>query len=133
MCEIAISLGLAALGVAALIDGYVLCARHAELTSLSLAAQAQALERMEQVRAAKYDLVSSPPVTNLQSSEFPVLVKLLDVPLSKVPRYGTNFTTIADVVTNAMLKSIRVDCVWSWLDGKVYSNTILTYRGPDQQ
>src|SRR5687768_12065782 len=121
LCEIAIAMGLAALGVAALIDGYVLCARQAEMTSLSLAAQAQALERMEEVRAAKYDLVSSPPVIDVAGTNFLVSVKLLDVPLSKVPRYGTNFTTISDVVTNDLLKQIRVDCVWSWIDGRVHS------------
>jgi hypothetical protein len=127
-----IALALTVVGVSAVIKGYVFSLRQAEISSLNLAAQAQVLERFEQVRAAKWDMISDPPVDNVQSSYFPPLVQVLDVPSLKTIRYGTNFTTITTVWANPPLKAVRVDCVWSWLNGKLYTNSILTYRGPDQ-
>lgn len=132
LVEIVIAMSLTAFGITALINGYVLCARQAETSSLNLAAQAQALERFEQVRAAKWDPIADPPIDQVYSTNFPTIVKVLDVPCLKMERYATNYTTITTVSTVPPLKSIRIDCVWSWLNGKVYTNSILTYRGPDQ-
>ena len=132
LIEIVIAMALTTVGISALVNGYVLCARQAETSSLNLAAQAQALERFEQVRAAKWDPIADPPVDQVYSTNFPKLVKVLDVPCLKMERYATNYTTITMVSTNPSLKCSRVDCVWSWLNGKVYTNSIITYRGPDQ-
>lgn len=132
LCEITIAMALTAIGVCALVNGYVLSARQAEISSLNLAAQAQALERFEQVRAAKWDPVADPPVDQVWSTNFPTTNMVLDVPLLKKERYATNYTTISVISTNPPLRCIRVDTVWSWLNGKVYTNSIVTYRGPDQ-
>ena len=45
---------------------------------------------------------------------------------------GTNFTTISDVAGLQPLKLIRVDCVWPFLRHGVFTNTMVTYRAPDQ-
>jgi len=132
LIEIVIAMALTTVGISALVNGYVLCARQAEISSLNLAAQAQALERFEQVRAAKWDPLADPVVDQVTNSAFPTIVRVLDVPCLKMERYATNYTTITTVSTNPPLRSIRIDCVWSWLNGKVYTNSILTYRGPDQ-
>jgi hypothetical protein len=131
LCEIVISLALTSLSVAAIIDGYVLCAKQAETSSLHLAAQAQALERLEQTRAAKWDPNANPLVDDVTSANFLPVILPLDVPSPTVQRFATNITTVTVISTTPPLKAIKVETIWSW-NGKLYTNVITTYRGPDQ-
>jgi Tfp pilus assembly protein PilV len=131
LCEVVISLALTSLSVAALIDGYVVCARQAETSALHLAAQAQALERLEQIRAAKWDPYADPPVDQIWTTNFPAVVRVLDVPSRSAERWATNFTTVQVISTTPALKAVRIATVWG-ANGKLYTNSITTYRGPDQ-
>ncbi|HKQ37918.1 MAG TPA: hypothetical protein VJ063_07555, partial [Verrucomicrobiae bacterium] len=63
---------------------------------------------------------------------FPVLIKVLDIPRKNMKIYATNYTTISLISANPPLKMMRVDCVWPWMKKKTYTNTVMTYRGPDQ-
>jgi hypothetical protein len=45
--------------------------------------------------------------------------------------YATNYTTITTLSTIPPLRHIRVDCVWNFMNGKRFTNTVFTYRGPD--
>ena len=89
---------------------------------------------MEQARSANWDLLASPPRDQLVSANFPTTNEVLDIPIS-----GTNivnatiFTTITPVSTNLQLRLIRVDCVWPFLNRGLFTNSIQTYRAPDQQ
>jgi hypothetical protein len=57
----------------------------------------------------------------------------LDVPATGTPFYGTNFITLTCVSVTPPLRMIRSDCYWTFpADGKVYVNTVVTYRAPDQ-
>ena len=133
LVETVIALAIAAMVVGGLITGFVQSARQAESTAYILAAQSQVSEGLEQVRAAKWDPTASPAVDQVVSSNFPPFVQLLDVPgSSSRPIYGTNLTTISVVSTNPWLKMIRVDCVWRFLNGSLYTNSMFTYRAPDQ-
>jgi len=130
LVEIVISLALTSLSVAAIIDGYVVCARQAESSALHLAAQAQALERLEQIRAAKWD----PNVDfgdEIWGTNFLPVEKVLDIPSRNAKRMATNITTIRVISTTPPLKAIKIETIWGW-NGKLYTNTIATYRGPDQ-
>lgn len=130
--EIVISLAISTVGLAALVDSYVLCTRQAESSAFIYAAQSQALERLEETRAAKWDRKASPLVDDVQSTNFPMIVRILDVPKGTRKIYGTNYTTIQTVSTTPPLKLIEVACVWPWVNGKVYTNIVTTYRAPDQ-
>ena len=132
LCEIVISLALTSLSVAAIVDGYVVCARQAETSALQIAAQAQALERLEQIRAAKWDPNADPPVDQIWTSNFPPVIKVLDVPSRNVQRLATNLTTVRVISTTPPLKAIKIETIWGWSNGRLYTNTIATYRGPDQ-
>jgi prepilin-type N-terminal cleavage/methylation domain-containing protein len=47
--------------------------------------------------------------------------------------YATNYTTIWGVTNgSAVYKGVKVDCVWSFMSRGVFTNSIVTYRGPDQ-
>jgi hypothetical protein len=89
--------------------------------------------RLEQTRAAKWDTLASPPVDELVSSNFPVLIAPLDVPVAgSTAQFATNLTTITTVSTDPPLKMIRVECVWSLLARGPFTNTLTTWRAPDQ-
>lgn len=132
LVEIVISLALTAVSVAAIIDGYVLCSRQAETSALTFAAQAQALERLEQTRAAKWDPGAADPVDEVVQTNFIPTEVVLDVPNRNIRRMATNFTIIRQISVNPPLKGIRIETVWAWSNGKLYTNSVTTYRGPDQ-
>ena len=133
LAEVVIATALAALVVGGSIYGYVISAQRAEWSAYSLAAQSLAVQRMEQARAAKWDPLGYPPVDELVSSNFPVQVNVLDIPITKTNIvYGTNYTVITTISANPPLKMVKVDCVWPFARRGVFTNTVATYRAADQ-
>jgi type II secretory pathway pseudopilin PulG len=131
--EVVVSLAIAAITIASVVSGYLFSARQMEQAACSTAAEFMARHRTEQTRSAKWDPLANPPVDEVVSSNFPVLVSILDVPVSgNNPAYGTNTTTITTVSDDPPLKLIRVDCVWSLGSRGPVTNTINVYRAPDQ-
>jgi prepilin-type N-terminal cleavage/methylation domain-containing protein len=131
LIEVIFSIAIGALMMGAVTTGYIQCLRQAEWTSHSLAANSLAVQRLEQTRNAKWEWQKTDQVT---STNFPVDVQILDIPISKTNIiYGTNFTTISTISTNPPLKMIRVDCVWAFVNGALYTNTVATYRAPANQ
>src|SRR5207248_10730160 len=106
-----IAVAMAAMVIGGLSTGFVQSAGQAESSAYIFAAQARASVGLVQVRAAKWDpAVSTGAVDQVVSTNFPVVVQLLDVPGSSArPIYATNITTISTVSTNPLLKMIRVD------------------------
>jgi type II secretory pathway pseudopilin PulG len=133
LTEVVISLVIAAVTCVSIISGYVFTAQAAEWSAYNLAANSLAMQRMEQTRAAKWDLKAADPVDEFRQTNFPARVEILDIPISgtNVVR-ATNVTTITTVSTNPPLRMVRVDCSWEFKNGRVFTNTITTYRGPDQ-
>ena len=133
LVETTVSLAISAVVVAGVVSGFVQSARQAEVSGYVLAAQGLASQGLEQVRAAKWDPGASPPVDQIASTNFPQLVQPLDVPgTGRTLSYATNTTTILTIATNPALKMIRVDCVWRFLNGRLMTNSMFTYRAPDQ-
>ena len=125
--------GLAALAVGGTIYGYVMGARRSEWSAYRLAANSLAIGRVEQARAAKWDPLGFPPVDELVQTNFPVTVSVLDIPISRTNIvYATNVTTISVISTNPALKMIRVDTSWRFVREGTFTNTVVTYRAPDQ-
>src|SRR5438876_840400 len=109
LIETVIAVAIAAMVIGGLITGFVQSARQAESSAYILAAQAEASQGLEQVRAAKWDpTVSTGAVDQVVSANFPPFIQLLDVPGSgSRPVYATNITTITTVSANPLLKMIR--------------------------
>lgn len=134
LVETVIALCIAMVVIAGLISGFVQSARQAESSAYFLAAQAMASQGLEQVRAAGWDpLCVTGVVDYVQGTNFPAVVQALDVPGSsgKIV-YATNRTTISTISANPPLKMIRVDCVWNFMGVRDYTNSMFTYRAPDQ-
>lgn len=133
LAEVVVSTALGAITIGASIYGYVMSSKRAEWAGYSLAANSLAMQRVEQARACKWDPFGNPPVDQLVSSNFPVQVNILDIPISGTNIvYATNYTTISTISTNPALRMIRVDCTWMFMGKGPYSNSVATYRAPDQ-
>ncbi len=133
LVEVVVALSISGLAVGAIVSGYLFSATSAEKSALALAANARAMERIEETRSARWDTASSPAVDELVSTNFPSKVMTLDLSGSGSGiTYATNFTDITMVSVSPPLKRIRVDCVWKFQGSKPLTNTIETCRAPDQ-
>lgn len=132
LAEVIIAIALSAMVLASLISGYLATARRAEWTAMSEAAQLKVVNRMEQVRAARWDPWAVPPVDMLTASNFPVWVEDLFTPLGGTnATQATNIVTIQTISDKPPLKLIRVQCQWRFLDNRLYTNSLMLYRQPD--
>ena len=119
--------------VTGVVSGFTQAHKTAEWSAYSLAAQSLALQPLEQARAAKWDPTRAVPLDELVQSNFPNRVLVLDVPISgtNVVR-ATNTVWIRDVSTNPPLRSVTVECTWSFPQRGTLTNRVMTYRAPDQ-
>ena len=132
LAEVVVSAALAAITVAGVITGYVQSQERADWSGSSLAAQALAVQRLEQTRAARWDTEAG--VDQVITANFPTQSLPFDLPMAGTNvLYATNYTTITSISTNApLLKMIQVDCVWRWnRTSRIFTNSVATYRAPD--
>ena len=133
LVETLVAMMVVAVTIAATINGYILAANRAEWSAQSLAAHSLAIQKMEQVRSATWNMTGEFPVDNIVEANFPESKSVLDLPVS-----GSNivsavtYTKITTVSTNPALKMIRVDCVWPYRERGSFTNTLVTYRSPEQ-
>src|SRR5438105_864393 len=135
---------MAALTVAALVGGYISSTVAAERSSLSLAANTRAIERLEETHAATWNITTGEDelgtnVATAPPTNFPPKVVVLDLsaqgsnPTNGIT-YATNYTTITQVSPSPLLRRIRVDCVWRFRNrqySNLITNSVETLRGPD--
>jgi type II secretory pathway pseudopilin PulG len=133
LIETVIAMLVVAVTIAATVNGYILSSNRAEWSSQSLAAHSLAMQKLEQVRAADWDLTRDIPVDLATEANFPTTNAVLDLPIS-----GSNvvtatlYTSIKTVSTSPPLKMVRVDCVWPYRERGFFTNTIMTYLSPEQ-
>ena len=135
LAEVVVALAIASVMVASLVGGYIYSTVSAEKSSLSLAANTRALERLEDTHGAIWNVSGWPVVDQLVASNFPAKVVVIDL-AGQGPgiTYGTNYTAITQVSLAPLLRRVRVDCVWGFQSGKysaLFTNTVETLRGPD--
>lgn len=115
--------------------GYVSAAKRTEWSGYSLAAQALAIQQIEQARSAKWDILSVPSVNEI--TNIPTVTWTnMDIPYSGTNyTRATNFTTIKQVTitTNPFVSvyMVRVDTVWN-TRGVLFTNSIANYYAPDR-
>jgi prepilin-type N-terminal cleavage/methylation domain-containing protein len=133
LMEVVISLAILGVSLGGILTLYVRSAQRADWSGYSVSAQMMALGGLEQCRAAKYDPHGSPPTDALVSANFPSRVDILDPATANgIVSYGTNTTTILMISTNPELKLVRVDCTWTYPGRGVFTNSVSTYRAPNQ-
>ena len=129
--EVVISVAISSIAIGGIIYGYVVSAKRAEWSGYSLAAHTAAVQMAERSRAAKWDPTRDPVVDMLTSAQFPEEKVLMDIPVTGTNAvYAVVKTTISVISTSPHIKMIRVDCVWPFMNGRNYTNTVVTYRSP---
>jgi type II secretory pathway pseudopilin PulG len=134
LAEVVVCLAIVALLFGGIITGYMQGAYRAEWAGYNLAAQALAMQQIEQAKTAVWDD---------QHNEFTNLLQMtwatLDLPINGTNRvYATNYVT---VTTNQVSSSpdifvqmVKVDTVWPYIRGGqvlYYTNTVADYFAPD--
>lgn len=133
LVEVLLAMGILVMLGGGIVYGYIQSARMTDWQAHSLAAESFALQRIEQARAAKWDTRAGSPVDELVSSNFPPLLGQLGIPVSGTNfTFATDYTTISDISSDPPLRMIQVDCVWQFTDGRMFTNTVVTYRAPDE-
>ena len=119
--------------VTGVVSGFMQAHRTAEWSAYSLAAQSLAMQPLEQARSAKWDPSRATPVDELVASNFPNRVLVLDVPLSGTNAvFATNRVAIRTVSVDPPLREITVECTWTFANRGTFTNSVLTFRAPDQ-
>lgn len=132
LVEVVIAMAITGLVVGGIVVGYTFCTTSAERAALTLAANARALERIEETRSAKWDTATWPVVDRVVATNFPSKVVTLDLSGAGTGvTQATIQTEISQISANPPLKRIRVDCIWKF-KGKPVTNSIETCRAPDQ-
>jgi prepilin-type N-terminal cleavage/methylation domain-containing protein len=140
LIEVVTAIALAALVFGSILVAYTQAAKRAQWSGLSLAAEAYAMQSIEQARSAIYDPAQSPVVNEILLLAGTTSGKL-DIPISKTNIvYVTNTVTIT-MLTNAAntqvnYQMVRVQTVWPFRWGsttRYYTNVICTYCAPDNR
>ena len=134
LAEVVVALAVGGLIIWGLLVGFISSSERAEWTAYSLAAQSLANQGIEQTRAAKWEPNSGTLNQLIDATDKPSPPLLMDLPYASTNWVmATNYTTIASVPgSSAPLKMIRVDCVWTFGARGPFTNTMVTYRAPDQ-
>jgi type II secretory pathway pseudopilin PulG len=131
LIEVVIALAISGLMVAGIVEGYFFCSASTVKDSLYMAANARALERIEETRSARWDTSSFPVVDQLVASNFPDQIVTLDVSGSGATTPATLITDISQITLTPPVRRIHVDCVWQFKEATI-TNSIETCRAPDQ-
>ncbi len=132
LIEVVIALLISSIAVSCMVSGYVFSINSAERSALSLAAGNMAMERLEETRSARWDLLSYPNIDELTTNNFPLKIMKLDLAASGTNvTYATNFTSIYPISNDPPLRGIRVECVYVFNRTQLLTNIAQTARGPD--
>lgn len=130
MVEFLVALSIVGFTIASIITGYILASRKTEWSTAAAAAQRLALQRLEQTRAARWDLYAD--LNELPSLTTTVPLVPLGIPYTTDhPATATVRTTATQVSANPPLYVIRVEVEWSYGGGGPFTNRVIAYRAPD--
>ena len=133
LVEVVVALAIAGLIVGGIVSGYVYCTTSAVKAELAQAANARAMQRIEEARSARWDTSSYPVVDELVATNFPDEIVTLDLPGTNTSGTSATIrTTIAQASLAPPLRKIHVDCIWQFRGDESVTNSIETIRSPDQ-
>lgn len=133
LVEVVMALAISSLMVGGIISGYNYCTQASVKVELAQAANAKALERLEQTRSAIWAPDRANPVDELLSTNFPSLSVSLDMPGSGSGGTLAQInTTITNLSSTPPTRSIHVDCIWQYRGTTWVTNSVETIRATDQ-
>jgi type II secretory pathway pseudopilin PulG len=136
LVEVVIALAIAGLTVGGIVSGYIFSTTSVVKAELAQAANAKAMQRIEEARSAQWDTSSYPVVDQLTATNFPDEVVTLDLPGTNTAGTSATIRTTITPVSLAPLappmRTIHVDCIWQFQGAGWVTNSIETIRSPDQ-
>jgi prepilin-type N-terminal cleavage/methylation domain-containing protein len=132
LIEVMVAMAIAVLMVAGIVTGYIYCSTATVKDSLYMAANARAMERLEETQSAQWDTSISPAVDQLVATNFPPQTVPLNISGSDPNVISATVNTeIAQISLLPPLKRIHVDCIWQFQGGDFITNSIETCRAPN--
>ncbi len=136
LAEVVVCLGIVALMFGGIICAYIQGAQRAEWAGYNLAAQALAMQQIEQAKTAMWDS-SHNEFTNILSKTW----GCFDIPISGTNRiYATNYVQVTSNLVSTSpalyIYMVKVDTVWPYTRAGqrvYYTNTLADYYAPDDQ
>lgn len=128
LVEVVFAIAISATILYGTIKGYVSASTMAERSAYNLSAQSCAMQRMEQVHAAKWDTQMYPQVDQMITTNFPPFINTLDIPMRAGGNktLATTYTTIKTITNSgAVYKSVKCETVWQF-NSKFRTNSIST-------
>jgi prepilin-type N-terminal cleavage/methylation domain-containing protein len=133
LVEVVVALAITTILIGGVVSGYNYCTNASIKAELIQAANAKAMERLEETRSAVWAPNRDVPVDQLISTNFPILSVSLDVPGAvSNGTLATIQTTITSLSATPPTRSIHVDAVWQYLDSEWVTNSVETIRAADQ-
>jgi hypothetical protein len=119
-----------------IICAYIQGAQRAEWAGYNLAAQALAMQRIEQAKTAMWDNTHN-EFTNIPPSTW----GYLDLPISGTNRvYATNYVQVTtnqvSISPSLFIYMVKVDTAWPYNRGgqvRYFTNSVADYFAPDDQ
>jgi hypothetical protein len=139
LVEVVVALAITGLMVAGIVEGYIFCTTSTVKDSLYMAANARAMQRLEETRSAIWAPYRAQPVDELVASNFLDETNVvLDLSASSsTPTLATLHTDISQISPSSSsplsppVRRVHVDCIWQF-QGVGITNSIETCRAPDQ-
>jgi hypothetical protein len=136
LAEVVVSIAMAAVAVGGVISCYLMAAQRSEWTTASTAATQSAMDRMAQLRAARWEVSwegDSTRTNELVAGDFVEGPVPLDMPLTgTMPLMATNYVSVTRLPMDRPLFLLEVDCVWGLMGRGPFTNSLVSYRAPDQ-
>ncbi len=139
LIEVVVALAIAGLMVGGIVTGYIFCTTSAMKDSLYMAANARAMERLEETRSAIWAPNRAVPLDQLVATNFPDETNVvLDLSgsgaESTLATLKTEITQISPSPASPLsppVRRIHVDCIWQF-QGVDIVTSVETCRAPDQ-
>jgi prepilin-type N-terminal cleavage/methylation domain-containing protein len=136
LVEVVVALAITGLMVGGIVTGYIYCATSAIKAELAQAANAKAMQRIEEARSAPWNTSSALIGDQLVATNFPDEVVTLDMPGTNTAGTSatiqTTITPISPTPFAPPLKTIHVDCIWQFRGAEWVTNSVETIRAADQ-
>jgi prepilin-type N-terminal cleavage/methylation domain-containing protein len=136
LVEVVVALAIAGLMMGGIVTGYIYCATSAIKAELAQAANAKAMQRIEEARSVPWNTSSSVIGDQLVATNFPDEVVTLDMPGTNTTGTSatiqTTITPISPTPFAPPMKTIHVDCIWQFRGAEWVTNSVETIRAADQ-
>ena len=137
LVEVALAMSIIAMVFSITIVAYIHACTRAKWSGYSLAAQALAVQQIEQARSAVWDPTQNPPVDELANLPTKT-TNQLNLPISGTNvLFATNYITVSLLTNNgSQFHMVRVDTVWNFVGYAtnrvhIFTNTAVSYFAPD--